>query len=271
MRPGAQTLPTRRPPVPPPAAVSASAGGADVLDEQPHTGPSANADAHPDPRPSHAPPAAAIAGCGARLRAILMLLALLLYQLVEQAEEADLAAVPDVIDVPQARLAELGRKAWRPTHPVLGWSWLSARREVRAMPLRSTQERRARSGTLSQRNGMIPIWSLTARSIFSSCSAQPDRRPRRPSQESGSPHGSRPRLTMAATPRRGPTSSHVVRKPSPGAGMRLIEAAHRISQRYGLTHCHPGSARTAYPKSQSCGFVFVDKSPPVACWRPLLG
>jgi hypothetical protein len=54
-----------------------------------------------------------------------------------------------------------------------------------------------------------------------------------------------------ATPRRGPAGWHLVRKPDhpKAAGRRYIEPARRASQRYGLTHCHPGQIRSANTKS----------------------
>lgn len=53
-----------------------------------------------------------------------------------------------------------------------------------------------------------------------------------------------------------PASRHVVRKPSPpkGASRRLESQLTETSQRYVLTHCHPGQARTVYPKPQSGGY-----------------
>jgi hypothetical protein len=38
-------------------------------------------------------------------------------------------------------------------------------------------------------------------------------------------------------------------------GRRLESQPNRTSQRYDLTHFHPGQARTVYPKSQSGGYT----------------
>ena len=70
----------------------------------------------------------------------LMKLALLVYELVE---EAGFVVVADVLDVPQAWLADLGAGGVMAEPSALGWSSPSARGDVRAMLLPSTQPRSA--------------------------------------------------------------------------------------------------------------------------------
>jgi hypothetical protein len=68
-----------------------------------------------------------------------------------------------------------------------------------------------------------------------------------------------------------PASWHVVRKPTP-AGRQAEEEPRPTgtSQRYDLTHFHPGQARTVYPKSQLSGSVRVLRGSRghSACSRP---
>ena len=62
---------------------------------------------------------------------------------------------------------------------------------------------------------------------------------------------------MAFEPRHGKTrqagTSFVSQ--AKAAGRRLESQPTGTSQRYDLTHCHPGQARTVYPKSQSGGIA----------------
>lgn len=81
---------------------------------------------------------ARITSATAALRAELMRLVLLFYQLVEQIEEVGCALVADVVDVPQSRLADLGAGGVVAEPAGAGRSSPSARHEVRAMLLRST-------------------------------------------------------------------------------------------------------------------------------------